>query len=62
MKTPTKKSEHRQVVKDYISKYNPYQQVPKLGYNVAAMSRYATEHHRKISELSEDEVALFSVG
>ena len=55
------RSECRKVVRDYIQQYNPYEQAPKLGYNVAEMSRYAKKSNRKVSELSSDEIALFTV-
>ena len=61
MTTQTKKSECRKAVREYIKKYNPYENAPKLGYNVAEMCRYASKNNRKVSELSKEEVALFAV-
>ena len=58
-KTMMKKYECRKAVRDYIQQFNPYEPAPKLGYNVAEMSRYARESNRKITELSSDEAALF---
>ena len=59
--TQTKKSDRRKAVSEYIRLNNPYEEKPKLGYNIAAMCRYAAKNNRKVSELSESEVALFAV-
>ena len=61
MMTQTKKSECRKAVNEYIRLYNPYEEKPKLGYNIAAMCRYAAQNNRRVSELSESEVELFAV-
>ena len=61
MKTQTKKSECRRIVREYVEQNNPYEKKPKLGYNIAEMSRYATENNRKVSELTQEEAAMFAV-
>ncbi|MCR5331844.1 MAG: hypothetical protein K6E62_11770 [Lachnospiraceae bacterium] len=61
MTTQTKKSECRKAVREYVKQYSPYELAPRLGYNIAEMSRYAAKNNRKVSELSADEVALFAV-
>ena len=60
MMTQTRKSECREAVREYLQQYDPYAQLPKLGYNVAEMSRYAAKNNRKISELNTEEVAMFA--
>lgn len=61
MTIQTRKYECRKAVRDYIKQYNPYESRARLGYNIAEMSRYAAKSNRKVSELSEEEVALFAV-
>ena len=50
--------ERRQQVMDYIEKYNPYE-TSNLGYDVAAMCRYAKQKGVKVAELTKDEAELF---
>ncbi len=58
MKTLEKKSK-RQLVKEYISNNNPYEERPKLGYKVREVSNYAKSKNCKITELSETELEQF---
>ena len=60
MKMQKTKSECREAVKKYIETYNPYAQTPSLGFNVAEVSRYAAKTKRKVSELSQEEIAFFA--
>ena len=61
MMTQTKKSECRKIVREYVEQNNPYEKKPKLGYNIAEMSRYATRNNRTVSELTQKEASMFVV-
>ena len=57
----TKKTECRRIVSEYVEQHNPYEKKPKLGYNIAEKSRYAAKQDRKVSELTQEEAAMFVV-
>lgn len=61
MMTQMKKSECRRIMREYIECYDPYEKKPALGYNIAEMSRYARKNNRKISELTQEEAAMFAI-
>lgn len=61
MKTPTKKSEKRRLALDYIRQYDPQQPTQKLGYDIAAVSRYAREKEIAISAISAEDLERFAV-
>ena len=61
MKTPTKKSEKRRIALDYIRKYDPQQPTQKLGYDIAAVSKYAREKEIPISAIPVEDLERFSV-
>lgn len=60
MKTQTRKSECRRIAQEYIRQHSPYEETAPLGYNIAAMSRYARSRKISISELSAQEAARFA--
>ncbi len=60
MRTPTRKSECRRTVHEYIQQHDPYKGTVPLGYNIAAMSRYARKKNLPISKLTPQETAMFA--
>ena len=60
MKTQTRKSECRRIAQEYIRQHSPYEETVPLGYNIAAMSRYARSRNISISDLSAQEAAQFA--
>ncbi|MBO4852515.1 MAG: hypothetical protein J5477_02650 [Schwartzia sp.] len=61
MKAPTKKYERRKLMQDYLRQYSPLEPAQKLGYDVAAISRYAREKNIAISEIPAQELKRFAV-
>ena len=61
MKTLTKKSERRRLALDYLRQYDPQQPTQKLGYDVAAVSRYAREKNIPISAIPAKALERFAV-
>lgn len=60
MKALTKKSERRQLVRDYLRKYNPQEPARKFGYDIAAISRYAREKNVDIADIPVQELEKFA--
>lgn len=61
MKTPTKRYERRKIAQDYLRQYDPQKPTQILGYDIAAVSRYAREKNVAISEISAQELKRFAV-
>ena len=61
MMMQTKKSKCREAVREYILQNDPYEKTTRLGFNVAAMYRYAKKNNRKISDLTAEEANMFIV-
>lgn len=61
MKTQTRKSECRRIAQEYIRQHSPYEKTAPLGYNIAAMSRYARSRNIAIGDLSAQEAARFAI-
>ncbi len=61
MKTQTRKSECRKIAQEYIRQHSPYEETVPLGYNIAAMSRYARSRNIAIGDLSAQEAARFAI-
>ena len=61
MMTQKMRSDHRQIVQEYLENHDPYEPATRLGYRIADMSRYAEEKGCRIADLTAAEAERFAV-
>ena len=53
--------ENRKIVENYVKEFNPYENHPSIDLDLVALTRYAKSLGKKVSDLSNAEIATFRI-